>query len=244
VRNHKLLQAVRGTSRPPWRVYNGCRLVSQPLSHDDANPSLRPLAKPHPWHGVSIGAGAPEIVTVFIEIVPTDTVKYEIDKATGYLKIDRPQRFSNVSPTPYGFVPQTYCGPRVAQLAAAHTGRAQLAGDGDPLDICVITEKTIAHGNLLLEAIPIGGLRMLDKNEVDDKILAVLKGDAAYGNWRDIGDCPDAFVQRIKHYFLTYKQSPQAAEPTCEITDIYDRGVAHDVIRRSQADYEEKFVKK
>src|SRR6185503_7809262 len=74
------------------------------------------LFQSHPWHGVPIGDDSPEIVTAYIEIVPTDTVKYELDKSSGLLKIDRPQRFSNVCPTNYGFVPQTYCGEKVAEL--------------------------------------------------------------------------------------------------------------------------------
>jgi inorganic pyrophosphatase len=81
------------------------------------------LFRSHPWHGVAIGAEAPEVVTCFIEIVPSDRVKYEIDKATGHLKIDRAQRYSNVCPAPYGLIPQTYCGPRVADLSAEKTGR-------------------------------------------------------------------------------------------------------------------------
>ena len=71
----------------------------------------------HPWHGVPIGENAPEAVTAFIEIVPTDTVKYEIDKETGFLKIDRPQLFSNAMPSLYGFIPQTYCGEEIARYA-------------------------------------------------------------------------------------------------------------------------------
>jgi inorganic pyrophosphatase len=67
------------------------------------------LYKPHPWHGIPIGEHCPEIITAYIEMVPTDTVKYEIDKLTGYRKVDRPQKFSNYVPALYGFVPQTFC---------------------------------------------------------------------------------------------------------------------------------------
>ena len=77
---------------------------------------LHRLFRAHPWHGVSIGDEAPDRVTAYIEIVPTDTVKYELDKATGLLKVDRPQKFSNVYPTLYGLIPQTLCGPRSAEL--------------------------------------------------------------------------------------------------------------------------------
>jgi len=202
---------------------------------------LRLLFKAHPWHGVPIGKDAPATVTAYIEIVPTDTVKYEIDKATGFLKVDRPQKFSNVCPTLYGFIPRTFCADRVGALCAERTGRSGIVGDGDPLDICVLTEKTILRGDLLLQAIPIGGLRMTDRNEADDKIIAVMQGDAIYGGWRDISECPPALIDRLQHYFLTYKDAPDSAERRCEITHVYDRQEAYEVIRRSQEDYKTRF---
>ena len=118
--------------------------------------------KAHPWHGISIGNDAPKIVTAFIEIVPTDTIKYEIDKESGYLKVDRPQKFSNVVPNLYGFVPQTYCGDKIAEFAKQKSGKEVIKGDGDPLDICVITEKTINQSDIILQAIPVGGFRLID----------------------------------------------------------------------------------
>lgn len=202
---------------------------------------LNLLFRAHPWHGVPIGEKAPEIVTCYIEIVPTDTIKYEIDKITGYLKIDRPQQFSNICPTPYGFIPQTLCAEKVAEKSIQKTGRQDIIGDGDPLDICVLTEKNISHGDLLLKAIPIGGMRMLDGNEADDKLIAVLEGDAVYGGWRDIQECPQGLVDRLRHYFLTYKEVPGVTKPRCEITHIYGREEAHELIRRSQEDYRRHF---
>ena len=136
--------------------------------------------KSHPWHGLDIGEDAPNVVTAFIEMVPTDTVKYELDKVSGYIKIDRPQKYSNVVPALYGFLPQTYCGDLVAEYCMSQTERTDIHGDGDPLDICVLTEKTISHGDIIAEVRPIGGFRMLDKNEADDKIITVLKHDATY----------------------------------------------------------------
>jgi len=118
------------------------------------------LVKAHPWHGISSGPDAPSVVTTYIEIVPTDGVKYELDKTTGHLKVDRPQRYSSLCPTLYGFVPQTYCGPEVARLCAKLTAETNIQGDGDPLDICVLTERSIAHGDILVRARPIGGLRI------------------------------------------------------------------------------------
>jgi len=197
----------------------------------------RPLFKSHPWHGVPIGADAPDVVTVYIEIVPSDTVKYELDKDTGLLKIDRPQRFSNVCPTLYGFIPQTHCGERNAELTARRTGRTGIVGDGDPLDICVLSEKSIPRGDIVLRARPIGGLRMIDRGEADDKIIAVLEGDACYGAWRDVHQVPKALIDRLRHYFLTYKAGPDALDLQVEITHVYDRDEAHEVIRRSRLDY-------
>lgn len=196
--------------------------------------------KSHPWHGVSIGAQAPEVVTSFIEVIPTDTVKYEVDKVSGYLKVDRPQKFSNIVPALYGFIPQTYCKEQVANMCMDRTGRQGVVGDDDPLDICVLTEREITHGNILVQAVPIGGLRMIDGGEADDKIIAVLRNDEVYGAWHEIEDLPDAIINRLRHYFLTYKQLP-GETPKCEITHIYGRQEALEVIRRSQQDYQQHF---
>ena len=164
------------------------------------------MFKAHPWHGVSMGDKAPEVVTAYIEIVPTDTVKYEVDKDSGFLKVDRPQRFSNVCPVYYGLVPQTYCGEKVVASFSKRAKRKGMVGDRDPLDICVLTEKTIAHSDILLTALPIGGFSMADGGEADDKIIAVMKDDAVYGDFKDIADVPITLIDRLQHYFLTYKQ--------------------------------------
>lgn len=204
---------------------------------------LKLLFKPHPWHGVSLGPDAPRVVTTFVEIVPTDTVKYEIDKPSGYLKVDRPQKYSNVCPTLYGFLPQTYCGERVAALSQARTGSPTVEGDGDPLDICVLTEKAFTHGDFLLQAVPIGGLRLIDRDQADDKIVAVLKGDVAFGHIEDISEVPAAQIDRLKHYFLTYKRPPGSRDEddVVAITHVYDRREAMEVIERSREDYQTLF---
>ncbi len=194
------------------------------------------LHKPHPWHGITPGVNCPEEVTAFIEIVPGESVKYEIDKVSGYLKIDRPQKFSNAVPALYGFIPQTYCGRKIAEFASNNSKEKVSKGDGDPLDICVLTEKVITHGDILVDAIPIGGLRMIDKEEADDKIIAVLKQDEIYGNWKDISDCPKAIIDRIKHYFLTYKNLPGNHQPVI-IDAVYGVEVAKTVILKSLEDY-------
>jgi inorganic pyrophosphatase len=197
--------------------------------------------KLHPWHGLSPGEKCPELVTVYIEIVPGDSVKYEIDKVSGYLKVDRPQKFSNNVPALYGFIPKTYCGEEIAAFAKLKSGKTVTKGDGDPLDICVLTEKHINNGDIILEAIPIGGLRMIDKGEADDKIIAVLKQDEIYGNYKDINDCPEALINRLKHYFLTYKALP--GEPNAvEISNVYGKEEALEVIRKSMTDYNNTYL--
>ncbi len=199
------------------------------------------LFQAHPWHGVATFA-APDVLQVYVELVPTDPVKYEIDKLSGHLKLDRPQRFSSLCPTVYGFLPQTYCGDSVAARCAERTGAAKIEGDHDPLDVCILSEKTIVHGNFLARARAIGGLRMVDGDEADDKIIAVLEADLAYGGFQDIGDCPRALVERLEHYFLSYKQQPGApANHKVRIAEVYDRAEAREVIARSQADYRARF---
>ncbi len=195
----------------------------------------------HPWHGVSPGPNAPAIVNTYVEIVPTDVVKYELDKTSGHLRVDRPHRLSSLCPTPYGFIPQTFCGNAVAELCIQRTGANGIEGDEDPLDICVLTEKTFAQGNLFLRAKAIGGLRMIDGKQADDKIIAVLELDVAYGHIEDIRDCPAGLIDRLRHYFLSYKQFPGDAPRRVEIADVYDRGEAQDVINRSMRDYADKF---
>lgn len=196
--------------------------------------------KSHPWHGIDLGANAPEIVTCFIEMVPTDTVKYEVDKVSGYLRLDRPQKYSNVVPALYGFLPKTYSGDRVASMSREKTGRESIVGDGDPIDICVLTEKVISHGDILVVSRPIGGFRMLDGSEADDKLIAVLYNDAVYAQYKDISELPEVVVNRLKHYFLTYKDLPGNVADV-EITHVYGAEEARELIKRSMEDYRQRF---
>ncbi len=198
--------------------------------------------KAHPWHGVSLGEEWPETVNTYIEIVPSDTVKYELDKETGLLKIDRPQLYSNIYPSLYGMLPQTYCGERVGELCRQKIQAEEIAGDGDPLDICVLTEKIVPHGDILLRARPIGGFRLVDDGEADDKILAVLVDDALYAHWKEMKDCPEGVIKRLEHFFLTYKQMPGAKEKKCWLAGRYDREEAFEVIRLAHEDYREKYM--
>lgn len=198
----------------------------------------------HPWHGIDLGDNAPELVTCFIEIVPMDTVKYEIDKESGYLSIDRPQMFSNIVPALYGFLPQTYSGNRLASIANEALNREDIKGDSDPVDICVLTEKDITHGDIIVRARPIGGLRLIDRDMADDKIIAVLENDAIYGGYKDISELPTRVVNRIVHYFTTYKDLPGDKTPRCIMAGIYGRKEAYDVIDLSVEDYHEYLTNK
>ena len=200
------------------------------------------IFKSHPWHGVPIGENAPNIVTSYIELVPGDTVKYELDKYTGYLKIDRPQIYSSVCPTLYGMLPQTYAGKRVAEFCNQQTGRTDITGDNDPLDICVITERIVPYGDILVNCRPIGGMRMIDHGEADDKIIAVMNDDLVYDERNDISKIPESIIRRLKHYFLTYKQNPDERDKkNVEITHIYGREEAYEIIGRGMEDYQEKY---
>ncbi len=196
--------------------------------------------KSHPWHGVDIGNETPEVITCYIEMVPTDTVKYEVDKESGYLKIDRPQKYSNVVPALYGFIPQTFSGNSVAKFCMEKSGKKDIKGDSDPVDICVLTEKEITHGDILVRAKPIGGFRMIDGNESDDKLVAVLNNDAVYMGYNDISELPPMVVDRLKHYFLTYKDLPGNPRDV-EITDVFGKEDAYEIIKRSMNDYTKKF---
>jgi inorganic pyrophosphatase len=151
--------------------------------------------RPHPWHGLEIGPNPPRIVTAYIEITPFDLVKYEVEKTTGYLKVDRPQRSSSQPPTLYGFIPRTYCGKRVGDLSPSAS-----RGDGDPLDICVISERPISKSEILLSARVVGGLLMIDNGEADDKIIAVLANDIFWEKANDVSDLPPVLVERLRHY--------------------------------------------
>jgi len=201
------------------------------------------LFKAHPWHGINLWENKEEnILNVYIEIVPENRIKYELDKDSGYLKVDRPQKFSNIIPSLYGFLPRTYSDKISAQYTMDKLNRDDLVGDNDPVDICVLTEKNLKHGDIILEAIPIGGLRMIDHGEVDDKIVAVLKNDAVYGDYNDISELPESIIDRLRHYFLTYKEIPKVGKTAkVEITDVYGKEEALRIIECSEKDYSENF---
>ena len=210
-------------------------VTPQPAPSSAAFPPPFYRWRPHPWHGLDVGPDAPDIVTAYIEITPFDGVKYELDKTTGYTRVDRPQRSSSHPPTLYGFVPRTYCGARVCALSPGAT-----KGDGDPLDICVISERPITRADITLSARVVGGLQMVDGGEADDKIIAVLVNDLFWGSTDEIGDLPSKLVERLTHYFETYKMVP-GGDAGATISEVYGHDRATAVIRASMEDYLDEY---
>jgi inorganic pyrophosphatase len=191
--------------------------------------------RPHPWHGLEVGPEPPEILNAYIEITPFDLVKYEVDKVSGYLRVDRPQRSSAQHPTLYGFIPRTYCHERVRRLAPGAK-----RGDGDPLDICVVSERAIARNEIIVRCRVIGGLQMIDHDEANDKIIAVLENDNVWGQARNLNDVPAIFIERLQHYFLTYKLVP-GERAKVPIAKTFGRSHALKVVRAAMADYHDNF---
>jgi inorganic pyrophosphatase len=191
--------------------------------------------RPHPWHGLEAGPDPPKLVHVYVETSPFDLVKYEVDKETGYLRVDRPHRTSSQHPTLYGFIPRTFCGESVGKLMPGAE-----RGDQDPLDICVVSERPIARAEVLVVARVVGGLPMLDGGEADDKIIAVLEKDPFWSKVNELADLPPALIERLRHYFLTYKLMPEQPSRV-SIGKAYGQDHAHTVIRTAMEDYARAF---
>ncbi|MEQ8837155.1 MAG: inorganic pyrophosphatase [Lacipirellulaceae bacterium] len=198
--------------------------------------------RPHPWHGLNVGPDpeklgpeAPIIVHAYIELTPFDRIKYELSKKTGYLIVDRPNRTSSFCPTLYGFIPRTYCGEKVTALMDEAD-----RGDADPLDICVLSERPITKSEFILKARVVGGLPILDDGEADHKIIAVLENDYMWEGINDIDQLPTVLVDRLRHYFSTYKMVSPDQEKV-PIGAPYGREQAAKVIQAAVADYEDQF---
>ncbi len=191
--------------------------------------------RPHPWHGLSVGPEPPRLVHAYIEITPFDLVKYEVDKITGYLRVDRPQSTSSQPPALYGFIPRTYGGRRVAALSEKAT-----KGDGDPMDICVVSERPITKAEVLANAIVVGGLQVLDGGEADDKLIGVLENDNVWGGIKDISELPTILVERLRHYFSTYKLV-RGEESLIDIEKAYGQEHALKVVEAAIQDYTEEY---
>ena len=193
--------------------------------------------RPHPWHGLSAGKAPPLDVNAYIEITPFDTIKYEVDKSSGYLRVDRPQRTSSQPPALYGFIPRTYCGDRIAALCPGAK-----KGDGDPLDVCVFSERAITRSEIIVPARIVGGLQLVDKGEADDKIIAVLEGDLMWDELAEVDDLPAILIERLEHYFMTYKMIG-AEKPQIAVQRRYGSDHARRVVEAAMADYAELISK-
>ena len=194
--------------------------------------------RPHPWHGLEVGPDPPAVVHAFIEITPYDTIKYEVDKVSGYLMIDRPQLTSSLPAFNYGFIPRTYCWTRVAGLS----GMAS-EGDCDPLDVCVISERPINRAEIILPARVVGVIKTIDQGSVDDKIVAVLEHDAYWGDVEDVSELPGAMIDRLRHYLLSYKNMP-AQPPQVSLEGVGGAESARAVIAAAMEDYNQEFLNK
>lgn len=175
----------------------------------------------HPWHGAHYGPKAPEHVTALIEIPEGSRSKYELDKDTGLLKLDRVIFSSFIYPINYGFIPQT------------------LGQDGDPLDILVICSQTI-HPLCLVEATVIGNMQMIDQGERDDKIIAVASNDPTVNHITDIDELPRHFFHELKHYFEEYKK---LENKVVEIDNFQSKAEAYAVIKEAIDYYKDKYGK-
>ena len=164
-----------------------------------------------------------------------ELVKYEVDKVTGYLRVDMPQRYSSQPPSLYGFIPRTYCGQRVHKLSPKSS-----KGDGDPLDICVISERPITKSEIILTARVIGGIQMIDDGEADDKIIAILFNDHFWEKAKDLTDISQVLIDRLLHYFGTYKLIP-GKEGNTYIDGVFGADHAWKVVEAAMQDYEEMF---
>lgn len=175
----------------------------------------------NPWHDVELGDETPELVPAIIEVSKGSKTKYELDKATGMIRVDRILYSSVQYPANYGFIPRTYC------------------EDHDPLDVLVLGQEPVAPLSIM-RAKPIGLMKMLDHGEADDKIIAVLENDFLWGGVEDLSELPEVLVERLHHYFMTYKLSPDG-DHSVSIEQAYGLEHAENVIRAAMNDYAKEF---
>ena len=174
----------------------------------------------HPWHGASYGSKSPTVVNAVIEIPQGSRTKYEIDKETGLLKLDRVIYSSFHYPVNYGFIPQT------------------LGDDGDPLDILVLCSQSI-QSLCLVEATVIGNMQMIDSGEKDDKIIAVASKDPSVNHITSITEMPPHFVHELRNYFEQYKV---LEDKTVQIEKFQDKEIAYRIIQEAIELYLKKFA--
>lgn len=176
----------------------------------------------HPWHDVNRGDNIPEIVNGIIEIPKGTRAKYELDKDSGLLKLDRVLYSSVYYPANYGFIPRTYC------------------DDKDPLDILVLSQIDIVP-MCIVEAKIIGVMRMLDNNEADDKLIAVASGDPSVNHYNDISELPPHFISEMKNFFEDYKK---LENKTVVVEEFFGKDLAQKILMESIDLYEKTFGNK
>ncbi|WP_421750588.1 inorganic diphosphatase [Croceimicrobium sp.] len=169
----------------------------------------------NPWHSVSPGDKIPSYVNGIIEIPQNTRAKYELDKDSGLLKMDRVLYSSMYYPANYGFIPQTYC------------------DDKDPLDILVLSQITVVP-MCMVSARVIGVMRMLDGGELDDKIIAVAENDMSVNHIHDISELPVHFLKELKNFFEDYKK---LENKTVEVEDFQNAEIARKIVLQSLEDY-------
>jgi inorganic pyrophosphatase len=175
----------------------------------------------HPWHEVSTGDNPPEFVNGIIEIPKGSRAKYEIDKDSGLIKLDRVIYASMYYPLNYGFIPQT------------------LGEDHDPLDIVVITQVSVVP-NCLIPSKVIGVMRMIDRGEGDDKIIAVAMQDASVSHINDVSELPEYFKVELKHFFENYKV---LEDKVVVVDEFQSKERAQEIIATSIESYKKHFPK-
>lgn len=173
------------------------------------------IDKTNPWHKVDIGENQPDIVNGIIEIPKNTRAKYELDKDSGLLLMDRVIYSSMYYPANYGFIPQTYC------------------DDNDPLDILVLSQISIVP-MCIVSAKVIGVMRMIDNGEADDKIIAVAENDMSVSHINDISELPVHFIKEMKNFFEDYKK---LENKTVSIEEFQDAATAKEIISQSMIDY-------
>lgn len=171
------------------------------------------------WHDISPNRISPEKFIAVIEITKGSKNKYELDKETGLIILDRILYTSTHYPANYGFIPRTY------------------SEDHDPLDVLVLSQG-VFEPLTLVEALPIGAIKMVDNNEVDEKIIAVPKGDPAYNCYRDINELPAHIFNEISHFFEVYKQ---LEHKVTSVKEIVGRERAVNMIEAAMEAYQMKF---
>ena len=173
----------------------------------------------NPWHDISPGENTPEFVNGIIEIPKGSRAKYELDKKSGFLKLDRVLFSSVYYPANYGFIPQSYC------------------EDRDPLDILILSQVDIVP-LCIVNAKVIGVMRMLDSGEADDKIIAVAAGDPSVNHINDISELPLHFISELKNFFEDYKK---LENKTSVVEDFLNKDVAMEILEASFIMYKERF---